>query len=174
MLLHNSKRAILTVVLTLGVMACEPAGTLSGSSGRSNDYLVARQALETGNYTLAARRYERLLTVTGDAAGRIQLEYAHSLLRGGRLADAITVSDKVIASNTGSLKANALAVRGTARHQQAREMIGQRQSGPELRSLLTRARADLDLFVTSYPKLDAAGAMAARVQMIEVDLREIG
>jgi len=155
-------------------MSCEPAGTLSGGSGRTNDYLVARQALETGNYDLAIRHYERLLSFTGDAAGRIQLEYAHSLLRGGRFADAIAVSDSLIAANGGSLEASALAIRGTARHQQARELIAQGKGGAELPRLLQSARADLNLFLTTYPNLDAAGAMTARVQLIDVDLREIG
>lgn len=174
MLLQKFLAAIALGAGSIALMSCEPAGTLAGSSGRTNDYLVARQALETGNYTLAIQRYERLLSYTGEAAGRVQLEYAHSLLRAGRFADAISISDSLIAVHGGSLEASALAIRGTARHQQSRELMAQGRRDSELRSLLQGARADLGRFLSTHPQLDAAGAMAARAQLIDVDLREAG
>ncbi|MCC5963468.1 MAG: hypothetical protein JJU09_10105 [Rhodobacteraceae bacterium] len=154
--------------------SCEPAGTLGGSSGSANDYLVARQALETGNYALAIRRYERLIDQAGTSAGRLQLEYAHSLLRAGQFERAIASSSELLQTSDGSVAANARAVRGTARHEAARSLIAQGQSGAEARSLLEGARSDLGAFVESHPQLDAAGAMAARLQMIASDLRGLG
>ncbi len=174
MLLQRIRAAVAVGVVASITMSCEPAGTLGGSSGRANDYLVARQALETGNYSLAIQRYERMLSFTGEAAGRIRLEYAHSLLRAGRFDDAIEVSDELVAAHSGSLRASALAIRGTARHQRAREFMAQGQRAPEARALLQAARADLGQFLNSHPALDAAGAMAARAQLIEVDLRDAG
>lgn len=161
-------------VMAVLLMSCEPAGSLSGGSGRANDYQVARQALETGNYTLAVQRYRRLVTQTGDAAGRLHLEYAHSLLRAGRFDEAIDAASGIISGNSGSLAANARAVRGTARHQQARDLLAQGQRGEVTRTLLREAQADLGEFLRSHAQLDAAGAMAARAQMIAVDLREAG
>lgn len=161
-------------VMAVLLMSCEPAGTVSGGGGRANDYLVARQALETGNYTLAVQRYRRLVTQTGDAAGRLQLEYAHSLLRAGQFEDAIDAASGIISGSSGSLAANARAVRGTARHQHARDLLAQGQRGDAPRALLLGAQSDLAEFLRSHAQLDAAGAMAARAQMIAVDLREAG
>lgn len=174
MLLQKFRAAIALGVAATITMSCEPAGTLGGSSGRTNDYLVARQALETGNYSLAIQRYERMLSFTGEAAGRIQLEYAHSLLRAGRFDDVIEVSDGLAAAHGGALRASALAIRGTARHQRARAMMAQGQRGAAPRALLQGARADLAEFLNSHPKLDAAGSMAARAQLVDVDLRDAG
>ncbi|MFN7003514.1 MAG: hypothetical protein ACK4NW_08810 [Roseinatronobacter sp.] len=166
--------AISVGLLATVLMSCEPSGTLPGGSGTANDYLVARQALETGNYTLAVQRYQRLVTQTGDAAGRLQLEFAHSLLRAGRFEDAIVAASGVISGSSGSLAASAMAVRGTARHQHARDLIAQGQRGDVPRKLLLGAQSDLAEFLRSHPQLDSAGAMAARSQMIGVDLQDAG
>ena len=157
------------------VTSCEPAGTLPGG-GRQNDYLVARQALETGNYELAIARYERLLSQVppGETAGRLRLEYAHSLLRGGNYEAAINVATALIEQHDGSLRASAQAVRGTARHQLARARIAAGDSGEETRKLLQAAQADLSAFLKTHPDLDAAGAMAQRARLITADLKKTG
>ena len=165
--------AVGTLAAAMVMMSCEPAGTLVGG-GRADDYRVARQALETGNYELAITRYERLLSRAGPAAGRLELEYAHSLLRAGALDEAIAVSDGLLERQTGSVRASARAVRGTARHQLARGMIASGDSGDEVRRLLESAQADLSDFLETHPGLDAAGAMAKRSRLIADDLRTIG
>ncbi|WP_397543456.1 hypothetical protein [Roseovarius salis] len=159
--------------MAMVLMSCEPAGTLLGG-GRADDYRVARQALETGDYSLAITRYERLLQQAGPSAGRLQLEYAHSLLRAGEYGEAISVSSELAENHSGSVRASALAVRGTARHQLARGMIASGGSGEEVRRLLETAQADLSRFLETHPKLDAAGAMAKRSQLISEDLRATG
>lgn len=161
------------MVVAWALSSCEPAGTLPGG-GRDNDYLVARQALETGNYTLAIARYERLLSQAGDSAGRLRLEYAHSLLRAGDFDKAIAVSTGLIDRHDGSLRASARAVRGTARHQIARQRIAQGQTGAETRRLLQAAQADLATFLETHPGLDAAGAMATRARLVAADLAKTG
>jgi hypothetical protein len=154
--------------------SCESAGTLPGGGARS-DYQVARQALETGNYTLAARRYEALMTrLPPGTARRLELEYAHTLLRADRHGDAIRVADGLVGASDGAIAGSALAVRGTARHEAARARIDQGDRGPETRALLTGARDDLAAFLRQHGALDAGGSMRARAELIASDLRSTG
>lgn len=170
---RRAPRAAVMAAMALFLMSCEPAGTVVGGD-RADDYMVARQALETGNYSLAISRYERLLGQAGDAAGRLQLEYAHSLLRGARYEDAITVATALIDTQSGSLQGSALAVRGTAQHQIVRVKLASGENGPEQRARLLAAQSDLTSFVRNHAKLDAASAMKARLEMIAADLKEVG
>lgn len=164
----SGKALALSAVLFLA--ACEAAGTLAGGGGQS-DYLVARQALETGNYTLAIRRYERLMSqMSPTSASRLQLEYAHALLRGDRFEDAINASDPLIASRDGTIRASALAVRGTARHEAARLRLDRQLNDPVTQALLIGARDDLAVFMQGHASLDTAGSMQARQQLIDADL----
>ncbi|KPQ07394.1 MAG: Tetratricopeptide repeat [Rhodobacteraceae bacterium HLUCCA12] len=166
-------KALLLAVLAGALVGCENAGTLAGGGPRS-DYLVARTALENGNYPLAIRRYETLIDRVGPgASARLQLEYAHSLLRASRYDDAIQATASLAERNPDSIQASALAVRGTARHEAAREFI-ERGESDEARALLEAARADLDRFLDDNAALDAAGSMRARTELIAADLRSLG
>lgn len=163
---------LLAALLALG--SCERAGTVAGG-GAYSDYLVARQALETGSYAVAARRYETLIgRVAPGSARRLELEYAHSLLRADRHDDAIGVAGQLIGAADGSIRASALSVRGTARHEAARARIDAGDRGPETRALLTSAREDLTAFLRQHGGLDTAGAMRARLELIAADLRALG
>ncbi len=167
-----SKTLCLAVVAG-ALMGCEPAGTLAGGGARS-DYLVARQALESGNYPLAIRRYESLMSSLGPGEStRLQLEYAHSLLRANRFDDAIQAAGLLAARNPDSIQASALAVRGTARHEAARLAI-ERGEQAQARVLLEAARADLAAFLQRHAALDAAGSMRARAELITADLNSLG
>lgn len=163
---------LLSAVILLA--SCEAAGTLPGGGPRS-DYAVARQALETGNYTLAIRRYESLIaSQEGRSAARLQLELAHALLRADRYGDAIALASRLTDRRGDSIQASALAVRGTARHEEARSRMEQGENGAELRALLEGARDDLADFLRDHASLDAAGSMRARAQLIEADLAGMG
>jgi hypothetical protein len=171
---HRLSAAPLILVAALAVASCENAGTLPGGGARS-DYLVARQALETGNYALAARRYETLMqNVQPGTARRLELEYAHTLLRADRHDDAIRVAGGLVGAADGSIAASALAVRGTARHEAARARIDAGDRGPETRALLAGAQGDLATFLRQHGALDAGGAMRARTELIAADLRSLG
>ena len=160
--------------LILALASCEAAGTLAGGGVRS-DYLVARQALETGNYDLAIRRYAQMVDQMGSQpSARLRLEYAHALLRGDRHEEAIAAADALIASSDGTIRGSALAVRGTARHEAARRQIDAGQADAATRALLTAAREDLAEFLNAHPALDAAGSMRARRELIDADLRSLG
>lgn len=165
--------AILFVFVAMVVGSCEYAGTLPGGGARS-DYLVARQALETGNYPLAVRRYEALVAAQpAGAARRLELELAHALLRADRHAEAIARAEALLGAGDGAIRGSALAVRGTARHEAARARIDAGDRGPETRALLSGAQADLAEFLRAYRGLDAGGAMRARAELIGADLRSL-
>ena len=164
----------LAVVSLVLLTSCEAAGTLAGG-GAQSDYLVARQALETGNYDLAVQRYGRLMgSLDSGSASRVQLEYAHALLRANRYDDAIAAADPLIAGRDGSIQASALAVRGTARHEAARARLTQGQADAATRALLEGAREDLTRFTRENGPLDTAGSMRARLQLIAADLETLG
>lgn len=165
--------ALCLVVVASGLLACEAAGTLAGGGPRS-DYLVARQALESGNYPLAIRRYETLIAQMGPGeSARLQLEYAHSLLRANRFDDAIQAAGPLAARHPDSIQASALAVRGTARHEAAR-LAMERGENAQARALLEAARADLAAFLQRHSTLDSAGSMRARSELIAADLGSLG
>ncbi|WP_323035477.1 hypothetical protein [Pararhodobacter sp.] len=164
----------LALSVVMGLAACEAAGTLAGG-GTQSDYLVARQALETGNYDLAIRRYSSLMDGMGpQSAARLQLEYAHALLRGDRYQEASNAADGLIASHEGSIRASALAVRGTARHEAARSRMAEGQTDATTRGLLQGARDDLAAFLAQHSALDSSGSMRARAQLIAADLQSLG
>lgn len=164
-------RLVPILLAALALASCEAAGTLPGAGPRS-DYLVARQALETGNYALAARRYEAVMrAVPQGSARRIELEYAHALLRADRHDEAAAVATGLLGAADDSIRASALAVRGTARHEAARLRIDRADRGPQTRALLEGARDDLTAFLRRHSALDAGGAMRARAELIAADLR---
>lgn len=163
--------APMVLAASVALSSCESTGTLSGG-GAHSDYLVARRALENGNYTVAIRHYERLLGAFGAEAGHLQLEYAHSLLRANRFDDAIRQADMLVDRQVGSLRSSALAVRGTARHEAAR--LAATNGTGNVTALLEAAEADLSAFLGAQADLDAAGAMRARLEMIRADLRLAG
>jgi len=172
--LRAHARAGMALVILMGLAACEAAGTLAGG-GAQSDYLVARQALETGNYDLAIRRYARLIDgMEAQRASRLQLEYAHALLRGDQYQAAAEAANGLIQSNEGSIGASALSVRGTARHEAARSLMAQGQSDDATRALLVGAREDLTAFLAQHSSLDTSGSMRARVQLIAADLQALG
>ena len=165
------------VAALCGVMAlasCENAGTLAGG-GAESDYLVARQALESGNYDIAIRTYGRLMgRVDASAASRLQLDYAHALLRGNRFDEAVAATDPLIARQEGAIRLSAMAVRGTARHEEARRQIDAGRGTPATRALLMAAQSDLTATLQAPEPLDATGAMRARLDLIAADLARLG
>ena len=166
-------RGGLAAAATLLLVACENPGGLS-TGGFRNDYLVARQALETGNYALAIRRYDAMIRTAGPLAPRLRLEYAHSLLRANRFEEAAREAGTLVETQTGAARGSALAVRGTARHEAARAMLAAGQRDDSARALLLQARQDLDGFLADHADLDTAGVMRQRAGLVAGDLRSLG
>jgi hypothetical protein len=166
-------RALLALSAAVALASCEASGTLPGAGSRS-DYLVARQALETGNYPVAVRRYAAVIAaVPAGSARRVELEYAHALLRADRHDEAIATAGALMGASDDAIAASARAVRGTARHEAARLRLDAGDRGPETRALLEGARADLATFLRQHAALDAGGAMRARTELIAADLRSL-
>lgn len=159
--------ALFSLVVLFG---CEAAGTLAGG-GTQSDYLVARQALETGNYDLAIRRYGALMSQLDPvSASRVQLEYAHALLRGNRFDEAIAAADTLISARDGAIQASALAVRGTARHERARMLMAEGGEAGAIRTLLIGAQQDLASVTANHAELDQTGSMQSRLRLVRADL----
>lgn len=168
--LRPGRAVPLFLAALMALASCEAAGTMAGGGARS-DYLVARQALESGNFPLAIRRYESLVRSTPPGtARRLELELAHTLLRADRHDDAIRVASGLVGAADGSIRGSALAVRGTARHEAARLRLDQGDRGPETLALLTGARSDLAEFLGQYADFDPTGSMNARAQLVAADL----
>ncbi|WP_146195173.1 hypothetical protein [Pararhodobacter marinus] len=169
----TSRSVRLALCSALALASCEAAGTMAGG-GPQSDYLVARQALETGNYDIAIRHYARLIeSVDANSAARLQLEYAHALLRANQYFQAITVADVLIQRHDGSIRASALAVRGTARHEAARERLAAGLRDGDTRALLVSAQNDINAFVAQEGTLDSTGSMRARASLITQDLQSV-
>lgn len=171
--LQPARQGLLALLTLTLLTSCEAAGTMAGGGGGS-DYMVARQALETGNYDLAIRQYGALMQgLDAGTASRLQLEYAHALLRANRHPEAITAADALIGARDGAIRASALAVRGTARHEAARDRLARNLADAETRALLSGAAEDLAAFLSGHAALDSGGAMRARQQLIDSDLASL-
>ncbi|MDF1802095.1 hypothetical protein [Thalassovita sp.] len=159
--------AVFSLVI-LGSCAEERAG----GSGFQSQYYVARDALEKGRYDQANRGYSRLLAQSGPFRPRLQLEYAHSELRGGNYAEAARMAADLAASQKGDARAAALAVQGTAQHELALALLtkGDVASG---KSLLTSAHKALTEVVKKYPDMDPLGSMAGRRAAIASRLKRL-
>ena len=167
--------AVLALVV-LSLASCQPGsgtGVSSSRAGFKKNYLVARTALEGGQYAKASRQYAQLLRTSGPLEPRLRLEYAHALLRDGKYGAAGTEARKVAAELQGAGRSAALAVQGTADHEQARDGIERGRSGAREIDLLNAARAAFDEMLKNNPELDPLGAMAVRRNTIDLELSSI-
>ena len=172
--MRSTRRLISYVVAAFATLsACDGTDTFVGNSNDAN-YLAARNALETGQYSIAIKKYQRLLaSLDGRPAARVQLEYIHALLRANQFEAAGASAAQLTNSREPSIRAGAIAVRGTARHEQARAKMAAGQVDAGVRTLLTSARDDLTDFLRNYKKWDEAGAMQSRLKLLEQDMSRI-
>jgi tetratricopeptide (TPR) repeat protein len=161
------KNGIMIGLSVLALAACEP-GAISDGADFQRRYDGARAALEQGNYDLAARNYAALIPSAGPHAPRMRLEYAHALLRAGRLDEAASVAGALAREQTGSNRAAALAVEGTALHESA---LADMRAGRPAQDKLRRADAALSEMLRLDASLDPLGAMQSRRDEIAGSLR---
>jgi len=143
-----------------------------GSAGFQEQYLVARNALEGGNYAVSGRTYARLVPEAGPLTPRIKIEYAHSHLRAGAYAAAVAEAAPVARSARGDARSAALAVQGTALHELANQTLAAGDSAAAERHL-TDARTALAEVLQNHPAFDPLGALAGRVAQIDVQLSRL-
>lgn len=163
------KTSAISLLCLAALSACEP-GTISQGADFQRKYSSARAALEQGNYDLAARNYAALIQSSGPLEPRVRLEYAHALLRAERNDEAAAVALALAQGQEGTNRAAALAVAGTALHEDA---LGDLRAGrtDEARAKLRRADAALAEMLRLDPSLDPLGAMQSRRNEIAGTLR---
>lgn len=163
---------VLAIVL-VAVAACQPGAVSTSRAGFKKNYLVARTALEGGQYAKASRQYASLLNRAGPLQPRLRLEYAHALLRDGKYDRAAREARVVAGELQGAGRSAALMVQGTADHEAARAAISRGRTGLDEINRLKAARAALDEALAKHPELDPLGAMAARRKTIDLELSAI-
>ena len=156
-------------VFLMALIGCDD-GQNAGSDGFRRDYTSARSALETGNYDKSNRIYARMMQEAGPLRDRIQLEYAHSLLRSGTYDQAATQAQALSQRQSGTARSAALAVLGTAYHELGLTAMtgGDTTKG---RQYLTQAQSVFAEVLKNDPELDPLGAIAGRQASITVQLK---
>lgn len=162
--------ALCALAAFLPLAACDVAP--GNASGFRKDYGVARAALEGGNYGQANRQYARLISSAGPFLPRIQLEYAHSLLRAGEYAQAAQMAEAMAAGSEGAARAAATAVAATARHEMGLQALAEGKV-PTGKMHLQSAQTSMASVLKSHPELDPLGALAGRQASIAVRLKSL-
>jgi len=162
----------LTTVLAVVLSGCDD-GSGAGSNSFRNDYTAARGALESGNYDKANRIYTRMLQDAGPLTPRIQLEYAHSLLRSGAYGEAIQQAQALSQSQSGTARSAALSVLGAAHHEMGLTALTS-QDAANGRQHLVAAQTAITEVLRADPELDPLGALAGRQASIKVQLKSLG
>lgn len=147
----------------LALFGCSD-GAGSGDSFQKQ-YTVSRNALETGKFDQAARGYARLMENSGRYQPRVQLEYAHALLRADRYDEAAAQARSLASGQSGTMRSAALAVQGTAEHE-----LGMADTGAAGLGYLRSARAALDEALKNDPDLDRLGTLKARKDRLDRQL----
>ncbi|KMW56429.1 hypothetical protein AIOL_001383 [Candidatus Rhodobacter oscarellae] len=145
----------------------------ASKAGFRDNYVVARTALERGQYGKAERGYANLLKKAGPLEPRLRLEYAHALLRGGKYEKASAEARVVASVLDGRGRSAALAVQATADQEIARRAINKGVADADAIERLVAARAGFDELLQKHPDLDPLGAMALRRRTIDVELSTI-
>ncbi len=177
MTLPATFRTALLAAAALALTACQP-GALPGAgvvnrAGFKANYLVARAALEKGQYGRASRQYASLLPKAGPLAPRIRLEYAHSLLREGKFEKASEEARVVASQLDGRGRSAALAVQATADQEIGRAAINRSEMTAEAVQRLVAARDAFDEVLTKHPDLDPLGGLKLRRKTLDVELSTI-
>ena len=164
----------LAILATASCQVDGPSLTASASrAGFKANYLVARTALENGQYRKAERSYASLLKKAGPLQPRLRLEYAHALLRAGKFSKASEEARIVASQLKGRGRSAALAVQATADQEIARAAINRGVSSADAIQRLVAARSAFDELLANHPDMDPLGAMALRRKTIEVELTTI-
>lgn len=167
---NHARLLAIGVISMLPLAACDTIA--DRGDGFARDYALARGALEQGRYDQANRQFAALVDSAGPYRPRVQLEYAHSLLRAGDMAAAAQVAEALAASETGPANGAALAVAGTARHEMALDALDRGDKGAG-RQELERALAAMQRVLDDHPDLDPLGALAGRQASIAVRLKAL-
>ena len=168
----SQKRLYTALAVSTGAFmllaGCDDGGysPVSRAGNFKADYFKARNALESGSYSKALRRYGELIQRAGPATGRVRLEYAHALLRANRFGDASLAARQSAAEQTGMAKASALSVQATADHEIARAAMTKGRYDREVYNRLVAAETAFDQAFKLHPELKTNRGLAPRRQEI--------
>ena len=165
---------VVPVLAALLLAGCDereakPAKSSGGGEFRA-DYLVARKALELGQYENALSGYRSLVDRAGPMTPRVRLEYAHALLRANSFEAAAEQAGIAASAQDGLARASALSVEGIARHEMAKLAMERGETGVEVKAGLMAARDALDAALKGNTAVDPAGGLAARQKEIAAAL----
>lgn len=165
------KRAIFLGLSTLLLISCTE-GTQIGQRGFEAQYNTARSALESGDYAKASKLYARMLPEAGPLNNRVQLEYAHTMLRAGQYDQAAKIATGLAKGSSGDARAAALSVKGTADHEVGMSLLqkGDQEKGA---AYLKAAQQALEEVLKAHPDFDPVGSLAGRQASIAVQLKSL-
>lgn len=163
---------IVALPILQGCQVSSPTPSASKAGFKAN-YVVARSALEKGQFGKAERGYADLLKQAGPLEARIRLEYAHALLRNGKFAPASDEARIVASQLEGRGRSAALAVQATADQELARRAINKGKASADAIQRLVAARSAFDELLKNHPDMDPLGALALRRKTIDVELSTI-
>lgn len=164
-------RAVFVGLSSLLLISCsETAGTRQ--QGFESQYNTARSALEKGDYAKAGKLYARMMPEAGPLNERIQLEYAHTMLRSGQYDKAAQIAGGLANGSTGDARAAALSVKGTADHEVGIKLL---QNGDQANGAarLKAAQQALEEVLKAHPDFDPVGSLAGRQASISVRLKTL-
>ncbi|MGJ8615515.1 MAG: tetratricopeptide repeat protein [Sulfitobacter sp.] len=164
-------RAVFVGLSTVLLMSCtETAGI--GQRGFESQYNTARAALEKGDYAKAGKMYARMLPESGPLNDRIQLEYAHTMLRSGQYDKAVQIANGLANNGNADARAAALSVKGTADHEIGMKLL---QGGDQANGAarLKAAQQALEEVLKAHPDFDPVGSLAGRQASIAVQLKKL-
>jgi len=167
-------RAVALICVAFATASCQvETPTAVNRAGFKSNYLVARAALEKGQYLKAERGYASLLKKAGPLEPRIRLEYAHALLRSGKFEKASSEARVVASQLDGRGRSAALAVQATADQEIARNAINRGIADADAVQRLVSAKGAFDELLSKHPDMDPLGALALRRRTIDVELSTI-
>ena len=164
-------RAVFVGLSTVLLMSCTETAGIS-QRGFEAQYNTARAALEKGDYSKAGKLYARMLPDAGPLNDRIQLEYAHTMLRSGQYDKAAQIAGGLANNGDGDARAAALSVKGTADHEVGMKLLqdGDRANGA---ARLKAAQQALEEVLKAHPDFDPVGSLAGRQASISVQLKKL-
>jgi tetratricopeptide (TPR) repeat protein len=164
-------KRLLAGVCMLALANCDD-GINANSNSFRNDYTSARGALEKGQYDKANRIYARMLDNAGPLQPRIQLEYAHSLMRSGDYEGALIQGQSLANTQTDTARSAALSVVAVASHELGQVALNGGDTTTGKQHLIT-ARNALNEVLSNDPDLDPLGALKGRRSKIDRLLRTL-
>lgn len=174
-MLSSPMRAVSAALALCLLASCQSDGVLPALStsgaqaGFKQEYLVARAALEKGQFSKAVRGYQGLLGQAGPLEPRLRLEYAHALLRAGKFEKSSEEARVVAAQLDGLGRSAALAVQATADQEIVRRAIDKGRVTPEVFERLVAARLGYDEVLSTHPQLDPLGSLALRRRLLDIE-----